>query len=530
VAERSRALPVAAALAAIGLGVAAELSAGTPRGTVLAVADLAVGIALVSAGALAWTLRPASRVGIWMWASGVAWSLGTFGWPLLFLHRGPLVQLHLSYPSGRLPSRATRVVVGLACLDAVIVPFAADDRLTIALSALVAVTAARVFLGSAGPARKAAGPALLSALLFASVLSLGAVLRVAGVAAGTEVLWAYDLAIVAIAVILVSDLLRAPWSRAALTGLVVDLEELAGPTTLESRLARALGDPSLTIGSWSPAADGYVDESGRVVPLPAEGSTRVATPITDDGRAVAVIVHDGALLADPALLASAASLARIALANGHLHSAVQVQLREIAASRRRLVEAADAERRRLARLLGEGPAQRLRRVSALLAGADALFSPVPPTSLRAEVEAASAELSELANGVRPASLEGGGLAAALPGLADRAAPLSVSVDAHVGRLPDAIEAAAYFVCSEVLANAAKHARATTVGVRAAVEGDHLVLEVTDDGAGGADPYGAGLRGLADRVEALGGTLLISSEPALGTGVVARLPLTEAGAP
>jgi signal transduction histidine kinase len=265
------------------------------------------------------------------------------------------------------------------------------------------------------------------------------------------------------------------------------------------------------------------------MPLPQDGSTRVATPITDDGRAVAVIVHDRAILADPALLASAASLARVALANGHLHSAVQVQLREIAASRRRLVEAADAERRRLARLLGEGPARRLQRVSAVLAEADVVLSPALPSSLLAAVEAASVELSELANGVRPASLAGGGLVAALPDLAHRAAPLAVSVDADVDRLPDAIEAAAYFVCSEALANAAKHARATAVGVRAAVECDQLVLEVADDGAGGAHPHGAGLRGLSDRVEALGGSLHIESEPALGTRVLARFPLEEAGA-
>jgi signal transduction histidine kinase len=529
VAERSRTLALVAALTAAGLGFVAEAAAGAPRGTALAVADLGVGIALVSGGALAWMRRPASRVGIWMWAGGVAWFLGTFGWPFVFLHRGPLVQLHLSYPSGRLPTSLARAVVGLAYLDAIVTPLARDDRLTIALSALVALTAARVFLGSAGPGRKAASPALLAALLFASVLSLGAVLRVAGVAADTEMLWAYDLAIAAIAVVLVSDLMRARWSQAALTGLVVDLDELAGPTTLQSRLARALGDPSLVVASWSPAADGYVDESGRAVPLPPDPSTRMATPISDDGRALAVIVHDRAILADAALLASAASLARVALANGHLHSAVQVQLREIAASRRRLVEAADAERRRLERLLSEGPARRLQRVSSLLAEADAALAASGPSSLHAEVEAASAELSELANGVRPASLASGGLAVALPGLAARAAPIAVSVEADVGRLADAIEAAAYFVCSEALANAAKHAHATTIRLRATVEGDELVLEVADDGAGGADPHGPGLRGLTDRVEALGGSLRIESEPALGTRIVARCPLAEASA-
>jgi hypothetical protein len=286
-----------------------------------------------------------------MWAGGVAWFAGTFGWPLVFLHRGPLVHLHLSYPSGRLPTRVTRVVAGLAYLDAIVVPLAGDDRLTIALSALVALTAARVFLGSAGPARKAASPALLTALLFAGVLSLGAVLRVAGVVADTAVLWTYDLAIAAIAVVLVTDLLRARWSQSALTGLVVDLDELAGPTTLQARLARALGDPSLVIASWSPPAHAYVDESGAAVSLPLEGSSRVATAIDDHGGAVAVIVHDRAALAEPTLLASASSLARVALANGHLHSAVQVQLLEIAASRRRLVEGSDAERRRLGQLI-----------------------------------------------------------------------------------------------------------------------------------------------------------------------------------
>ena len=525
-AERTRTLPLVASLVAIGLGVVAELSTGAPRGRALAVADLGVGVALVSGGALAWMRRPASRVGLWMWASGVAWFAGTFSSPLVFLHRGPLVQLHLSYPSGRLPTRLARVTVGLSYLDAIVVPFAQDDRLTIALSALVALTAAGVFLRSSGPARKAASPALLAAMLFAAVLSLGAVLRVAGVAADTEVLWTYDLAISAIAVVLVSDLVRARWSQAALTGLVVDLEELAGPTTVQARLARALGDPSLVVASWSPAAGAYVDESGRAVPLPPGGATRVATPISDDGRALAVIIHDRTILADASLLASAASLARVALANGHLHSAVQVQLREIAASRRRLVEAADAERRRIEHLFSEGPARRLQRVSSLLAEADDALSSPTVGLLRADVEVASAELSELANGVRPASLARGGLAAALAGLAARAAPLAVSVDADVGRFPDAIEAAAYFVCSEALANATKHSRARIISVRAAVAGGQLVVEVCDDGAGGADPHGSGLRGLADRVEALGGSLSIESESAAGTRLRARLPIAE----
>jgi len=137
------------------------------------------------------------------------------------------------------------------------------------------------------------------------------------------------------------------------------------------------------------------------------------------------------------------------------------------------------------------------------------------------VEAAIAELNELANGVRPAEL-GGGLRAALPALAERS-QLDVSVLVRVERLPDAVEAAAYFVCSEALANVGKHAPAASAHLRAVVDNGRLHLTISDNGAGGADADGAGLRGLADRVEALGGRLRVESPPGAGTRVLTEIP-------
>jgi signal transduction histidine kinase len=138
-----------------------------------------------------------------------------------------------------------------------------------------------------------------------------------------------------------------------------------------------------------------------------------------------------------------------------------------------------------------------------------------------EVEAGIAELTELANGVRPAELDGG-LREALPALAARS-PLDVTVLVRVERLPDSVEAAAYFVSSETLANTAKHAEAASARVEAVVDSDRLCLTVSDDGVGGADAEGSGLRGLRDRVEALGGRLRVESAPGAGTRVLAEIP-------
>src|SRR3954470_6560927 len=259
----------AATAAAVAVGIGIERGVGAPDGVPLAGLDAGVGVLLLVEGAIATVRRPLAPPGLWFSISGVAWFAGTLGWPLVYLHRGPLVQLHLSYPSGRLPrSWTARAAIATAYLDALILPLARDDRLTVALSVLVVMAALRTFRTSAGPARRALLPALVAAIAFAGVLSLGAVLRLAGVEARLTVLWTYDVVIAAMATLLLVDLLRATWSRAVLTGLVVDLGDLRGPATLRDRLAAALGDPTATIGTWDDARGAYLDENGGEVVTP----------------------------------------------------------------------------------------------------------------------------------------------------------------------------------------------------------------------------------------------------------------------
>jgi signal transduction histidine kinase len=515
-------LTVALAIAGAAFGIGAEVAAGAPQGHALAVLDLAVGLLLLGFGATARLRRPESLTGLWLTLTGLAWFAGTLGWPFVYLHRGILVLVILSYPSGRLRrSSFAAAVVAAAMLDSLVVPLASDDRLTIAQAILVVVAALHSFSRSAGSARRAAAPALLAAFGYAGVLALGAGLRLSGIEAERSVLWVYDLVIAALATVLFVDLLRARWSEAVLRGLIADLGSLQGSPTLRVRLARALGDPTLVVGVWNGRQRDYLDESKAPVELPPPGSGRIATRIDDEGVPLALLVHDEAAVDAAELLAPVAAVTRTAVANASLELQVEEQAREITASRRRLVEAADRERRALQQTLARGPGQRLQEVSAMFAKANpAGQAPVGPDLMR-EVEAAIVELSELANGVRPTEL-GGGLRIALPVLASRS-PLDVTVLVNAERLPDPVEAAAYFVCSEALANAAKHAEAASAHVEAVSDSDHLRLLISDDGVGGADANGAGLRGLRDRVEALGGRLRVESAPAAGTRVLADIP-------
>jgi signal transduction histidine kinase len=520
--------PRSVAILALGLalGLVVELATYEPsRGAALSAADFVVGALLLSCGATAWERRRESRVGALMVLAGVAWFAGNLAPALLFLHRGPLVHLHLSYPSGRLPTRLTRVVAGAAYVDAAVAPLARNDLATLALAAAVALTAVRVFAATSGPARTAGGPALASALAVAGVLALGAVERLAGWDAAREVLWLYDLVVGSAAVVLLVDLLRGRWSEAVVTGLVVDLGTAGDAASLRSTLARALGDPSLVVGYRLSPQGALVDDSGKEVALPAPGSGRVVTPIVERGREVAVLVHDDAVSTDRALLESVAAAARLALANARLQVEARARAAELEASRRRLVEAADAQRRRLEGQVRLGAERRLERVGRLLDAARVDGGPVDAVAaLRADVDDARTELRQFAQGVHPAVLTDSGLSAALASLAARS-PLPVEVVGTVGRLHEVDEAALFFVCSECLANAAKHASASRVSIRLREAAGSVVVAVTDDGGGGADPArGLGLRGLADRVEALGGRVSVDSEPGRGTRVEAVLPV------
>ena len=205
------------------------------------------------------------------------------------------------------------------------------------------------------------------------------------------------------------------------------------------------------------------------------------------------------------------------------------QEEELRDSRKRLLQAGDAERRRLERNLHDGAQQRLVSLSLALRLAQAKLKADPDEASKLlngaseELAQALAELRELARGIHPAVLSDRGLSAALEALAGRA-PLPVEVVAPEERLPPPVEAAAYYVVSEALANVAKYAQASAVGVRVTRLNGSAVVEVADDGVGGADPLnGSGLRGLADRVEALDGRLHVESAPGGGTLIRAEIP-------
>ena len=261
--------------------------------------------------------------------------------------------------------------------------------------------------------------------------------------------------------------------------------------------------------------------AGRPLALPAQDGQRAVTLINDADGPLAALIHDPAVLGDPQLDAGIAAATRLAAANARLQAEVRASLAQVQASRRRLVEAADEQRRQLQRELHDGAEQRLSVVAGLLAQAGPELA-----EAKTDLDAARAELRELARGIHPATLTSTGLAASLLDLAARSAvPVQLAVPTQ--RWPPALEAAVYFTCSEALTNVAKYAHATRVQLHITGTDSQLRVEITDDGVGGADPTeGSGLRGLADRIEALGGHLAITSPPGRGTHLTAELPVPD----
>jgi signal transduction histidine kinase len=510
----------------IGVGVAAEwASYDSSVGAALTGMDFAVGCLLIGCGVIAWSRRPESRVGALMNLAGFTWFLGTVFELALYLHRGPLVHLHLSYPTGRLRTRLTAAVVAAAYVDALVEPLAANGVVTLVLSAFVALTALGTFLGSSGPARKAGGPALAAALAFAAALALGAVNRLTGSPSEHAVLWIYDVVIASVAIVLTVDLLRGRWSEAVVTGLVVDLGSPAQAGTLRAKLARALGDPSLVVAYRVPGTPDFVDDAGEPAELPRAGSGRTITPLVDHGEQVAVLVHDEALMADPQLVDSVAAAARIAVVNAALQADARAQAAELEESRRRIVEAGDAQRRRLEQELRLGAGQRLEEVAVLLAGARTAAAQGDAQAIEAlerELSGTRVELEDFARGMHLAALTEHGVTAAVKQLAERS-PLPVAVRGDVDGIPADVEAALFFVCSEGVTNAVKHARATRITIDLRADPGLATVVVADDGVGGATTDdGTGLLGLADRIGAVGGRFRLESPPGAGTRLTAEI--------
>ena len=310
---------------------------------------------------------------------------------------------------------------------------------------------------------------------------------------------------------------------------MVHLEQ-STPTELRDELALALDDPTVEVAFWLAEQREYADAAGNAYPVPIDGPERAVTRIEHEGRPLAVLIHDPTLRDEPKLVEEVAAAARLALVNARLHAEVRAQLEMVQDSRARIVTAADEERRRIERDLHDGAQQRLVALTLELRSAqrrlgedrDAEIDQLLESTAD-ELQVALQELRELAHGIHPGILTQGGLAPALESLAARV-PLPVTVAATQERLPPDVEATAYFVACEALTNVVKHSQATKAAVRALRDDGWLVVEVEDDGVGGASAEdGSGLRGLADRVEAHGGHFRIESAPGSGTRVLGEIP-------
>ena len=299
------------------------------------------------------------------------------------------------------------------------------------------------------------------------------------------------------------------------------------PERIGAVLAEALRDPGLVVAFPRLRGDEWLDPYGA----PAKGEPACATTVVGPaGEPTALLLHDPVLDEDPDVLGAVSAAARLPLEIARLRVEVRGQLEDVRASRARIVAAQDAERRRVERDIHDGAQQRLVALALTLqvarrrheSGGDVDVGPLLEQT-SAELGAAVEDLRELARGVYPAVLREDGLAEALRALARRT-PLPVEVAADMPRLPGGIEAAAYFLASEAVTNAVRHAAAGELTINAEYDGRRLRVSVTDDGVGGADPSrGSGLAGLADRVAALGGTMRLESNVDRGTSVIGELP-------
>jgi signal transduction histidine kinase len=298
------------------------------------------------------------------------------------------------------------------------------------------------------------------------------------------------------------------------------------PEEVGAVLAAALRDPGAKLLYRLPASDAYAGAAGVVGNPPTDGCA--VTKVEHRGQEIAVLLHAPSLLDRPDLLRSVLAAASLAIEIARLRVEVRVQLSAVEESRSRVVQAGYEERRRLERDLHDGAQQRLvtlgivlRRLQLSLPREARVLGPALDSAVD-EVGSAIEDLRTIAAGVRPPRLDEG-LAAALADLA-RGTPVPVELEATQERLAPQVEAAAYFVACEAVTNAVKHAAASHVRIKATVVEGALRLVVADDGVGGAAVSGGtGLTGLADRVEAQGGTLLIDSPPGAGTRLEAEIP-------
>ncbi len=568
----------AATLALLLAAATVRLAADSRHAAIIpeAFGTVVVGLSCVGAGIVAWSRRPENRTGRLLVIAGLAWLVGGTGVaqdPVVFtvglavsnLSFALFVQLILAYPSGRLETAGARRLALAAWILGTVVWLAVvllldpttagctdcpenllravdaggpgrllGDLYTVAVLVVVLLCGATMlarFRAASAPLRRALAPVFLAAGATVVVYTAIELINFVDHEAADAGWVVFALTLASVPLGFLAGLLRERLFRsAAVAELVTGLGAAVGPAELERRLGAALRDPSLRLAFWLPEHGRHVGVDGHPWELPAEGAGQVATVVRHEGAEVAVIAHDASLCDDPTLLEAVGGAASLALERARLETELRLRLDELRASRLRIVQAGYEARRRIERDLHDGAQQRLVSLALTLNVLRGRLAD-DPTSLRLLENASEqlrlglAELRELARGIHPAVLTEHGLRPALASLAARS---SVPVACRVRldeRLPAPVEAAAYFVVSEALANVDKYARASSATVEVDREDGHALVEVVDDGVGGADAErGSGLRGLRDRVEALDGRLEVTSAPGAGTCLRAEIPL------
>ncbi len=549
----------------------------TPRG-LWATLSLTVGWGFVGVGLFAWARRPDNRVGMLMTATGFAWFVGvlgssdipvlfTFGQALGSLYFATAIHMLLAAPTGRLQTRAERrIVIASYVVTLAVVPFflfadpaehydcfdcpenvilvqphetlvnVASVLINVAgllLVIAVLVSLIRRWRRATAPERRVYAPVYGAGI--AMMLALIAVLASQSTARESEVeSVAFLVTLVPLALmpyLFLASLVRARMIQSGAVGeLIARLNEAPRPGELREALARALGDNSLELVYWLPEDERFVDADGHPYELPPEGSGRAVTKVEREGGCIAAIVYDDSLRDAAAHCRAVGAAAGLALQNERLEAELRAKVQEVRASRERMLRIGLEERRRLERDLHDGAQQRLVSMALNMRLARSKLHDDPDAADRLlagageELDAALGELRELARGIHPAVLTDRGLDTALETLARRA-PVPVELETLAGeRLPEAVELAAYFVVAEALTNVAKYAEASCATVNVDRDNGRVVVSVTDDGVGGANPAnGTGLRGLADRLAVIEGRLDVESERGRGTTITARIP-------
>jgi signal transduction histidine kinase len=537
---------------------------------------LIVGWSFVGVGLFAWARRPDNRVGALMAGTGFAWLLASLSFsdvPLIFtvgqvfgsLFFAVVMHLLLAFPSGLLRSRLERRLVATGYLLTTVVVFPLwlfadaetldcdscpenvllvepNDSLVntvtgiiniggAALVAAVLVILIRRWRRATPGQRRLLVPVYSAGAAVMMLLIVTVLLQSTGADAWTlDVFWIASMVPFGLVPwMFLVTLIRARMIQTGAVGeLIARIGEAPRRGELRDELARALGDSSIELVYWLPEGERFVDSRGRTVELPAPGSGRGVTRIEREGALVAAIVHD--TLDFERELDAIGAAAGMAIENERLDAELRAKVAELRDSRSRMLRIGLEERRRLERDLHDGAQQRLVSMALNMRLARDRLRDDPDSAERildgasAELDAALAELRELARGIHPAVLSDRGLDAALETLARRA-PVPVELQQQAQeRLPESIELAAYFVVSEALTNVAKYADASHATVNVQRHNGRLVVEVADDGVGGADPeHGTGLRGLTDRLAVIEGRLEVDSPPGEGTTIRARIP-------